>query len=347
MKKIVSFLLISLICIFSLVSCKKDMKDASEGEYVNNSGGYTLYVPESWEVTLSTDCAIAKAEDGTAVTVTPFSMSNAYYQTVETAWTQIKGNFNTFFAGEYTIIDEENEDFALTVDGNNAGEFIYKGTVAGVEMKYKTVLTIYNTYLYSITFSSTPELFDSHAEDYSDILKYFKFSSPEQAPEGFKAADKPDKVQVKTDDFTMSVNSDWITDDSTGVLFARYANGFPSCISIMTADMNGFDSAEDYWNSYLDTFKKSFKSFTIIEEECSDDSNVGGKPAYSYVFTAYPAADDNGEDVLYKYCQVLIPNGDEIYIITYSSSADTDLGSGYYDTHYETFIDVLANFKIN
>ena len=30
------------------------------------------------------------------------------------------------------IIEEENQDFALTVDGNNAGDFVYTGTVAGV-----------------------------------------------------------------------------------------------------------------------------------------------------------------------------------------------------------------------
>lgn len=336
-----------VVCLCSLVSCKSDYKDASEGEYALNSGGYTLYVPESWEVTLATDCTFAKAEDGTAVTVTPFTMSDSYYQTVGSAWKKIKSNFGTFFAGNYSIIDEENEDFALTVDGYNAGEYIYVGTVAGVAMKYKTVLTIYDAYLYSITFSSREELFDSHEEDYENILKYFKFASPTTPPAGFKAADKPDKIQVEKDKFTMSVDSDWITDDSTGILFARFANGFPSCISVMTADMSGFDNVEEYWNSYTEEFEKSFKDFTLIEEECSNDSIVANKPAYSYVYTAIPAVDDNGEDVLYKYCQVLVPDGDVVYIITYSSSANTDKGSGYYDTHYETFIDVLANFKIN
>lgn len=347
MKKVLPLILILSFCLISLAGCTPDTSEAGKDEFVYNSGGFTLYVPESWTVTLSTDCTVANAPDGTTVSVTPFSMSDAYYQTVSTAWEKIKSNFDTFFAGNYSIVDEENTDFEVIVDGYNAGEYIYTGTVADVSMKYKTVLTIYNTYLYIITFSTTPELYDSHEEDYTNIIKYFKFAKPTTPPEGFKACDKPDNVEVKNDKFTMKVDSEWITDNSTGVLFARYANGFPSCISVVIGDMKGFDNAQDYWNSYLETFKSSLKQFTIIENECSDDSTVAGKPAYSYVFTAIPAVDDQGEDMLYKYCQVLIPVGEEVYIITYSSSANTELGTGYYDTHYDVFIDVLANFQIN
>ena len=114
----------------------------------------------------------------------------------------------------------------------------------------------------------------------------------------------------------------------------------------MQTTLGDFENSYDYWYSYLDTFKSSLKNFTVIEEEFEKDFLVDEKKARAFVFTAIPAVGADNNDTPYKYCQVLVENGEDLYIITYASSADTETGSGYYDVHYETFLDVLGEFKI-
>lgn len=346
MKRIICILLI-IACAFTFASCKSDFKDANkESDYVYNSGGYTLFVPEDWTVTLASSAVSASHSDGSAVTVTPFSYSSTDYMSVEIGWKEIKSNFETFFAGNYAIIDEENKDGELLVDGQNSGAYTYTGTVAGIKMKYTCVLTIFNSTFYSITFSSTEELYDTHEEEFNKIVEYFKFGKVTNAPEGFKAAVAPEKTNVVTDRFTLSVDRDWITDNSTGVVCARYSNGFPSSITVMQTSLGDFENSYDYWYSYLDSFKSSFKNFEIVTEECESNLLIDGRSARSFVFKAVPAVDQDDNDTPYKYCQVLVENGKELFIITYASSDNTDTGSGYYDVHYDIFLDVLAEFKI-
>lgn len=346
MKKILALLLVFIFA-FTLISCKTDYKNANkESGYVYNSGGYTLYVPNDWNVTLASSAVSASHTDGTAVTVAPFSYSSTDFMSVDVGWQEIKSNFETFFAGEYSIIDEENKDGELLVDNINSGKYIYVGTVAGVKMKYMCVLTIYNATFYNITFSSATDTFDQHTKEFDSILEHFSFGKTDKKIDGFKAAIAPEKTNVVTDKFTLSVDRDWITDNSTGILCARYANGFPSSISVIQTDLGDYSNSADYWNSYIETFKASLKGFTVIEEECEEGFIIDGCNARSYVFTGIPAIGSDDKDTPYKYCQVLVENGNDLYIITYASSADTDTGSGYYEVHYETFTDVLAEFKI-
>ena len=346
MKKFLALTLIiaSALC---LVACKSDFKSANdESDYVYNSGGYTLFVPNDWTVDLASSAVSASHTDGTSVTVTPFSYGSTDYMSVDLGWQEIKSNFETFFAGNYSIVNEENKDGELLVDGNNSGRYIYVGTVAGVRMKFMCVLTIYNSTFYNITFASKEDSFAAHEEDFAKILEHFTFKKAENAPEGFKAAIAPEKTNVVTIKFTLSVDRDWITDTSTGVVSARYANGFPSSITVMQTELGSFENATDYWYSYLDTFKTSLKSFSIVEKECEQSFLIDGKDACSFVFTAIPAVDADDNDTPYKYCQVLIEDGKDLYIITYASSDNTETGSGYYDVHYDVFTDVLNNFKI-
>ncbi len=346
MKKIFA-LTLAIIFAFTLISCKSDFKDANnESEYVYNSGGYTLFVPEDWTVTLASSAVSASFEDGTAVTVAPFSFGSTEYMTVDLGWQEIKSNFETFFAGNYSVIDEENKDGETLVDGINSGKYIYKGNVAGVEMKFMCVLTIYDATFYNITFSSAIDSFDSHLDVFNKIIENFTFGKTDKTVDGFKSAVAPEKTNVVTDKFTLSVDRDWITDNSTGILSARYANGFPSSISVMQTTLGEFSNSADYWNSYIDTFKSSLKNFSIVEEECEDGFLIDGRNGRAYVFTGVPAIGSDDNDTPYKYCQVLVEDGNDLYIITYASSADTETGSGYYEVHYETFTDVLAEFKI-
>lgn len=346
MKRIFALFLI-LIFSFALVSCKSDLKNAnSESSYVYNSGGYTLFVPNDWTVTLASSAVSASHTDGTSVTVAPFSYGSTEYMTVDLGWQEIKSNFETFFGGNYSVISEDNKDNELLVDGVNSAKYIYKGSVAGVDMKFMCVLTIYNATFYNITFASSEDTFELHTEEYNKIIEHFTFAKTDKTVEGFKAAVAPEKTSVVTDSFTLTVDRDWITDYSTGIISARYANGFPSSISVMKTTIGNFETPKDYWNSYIDTFKTSLKNFSVVEEECESGFLIDGRTALAFVFTAVPAigADDN--DTPYKYCQVLVEDGEDLYIITYASSADTETGSGYYEVHYETFTDVLAEFKI-
>lgn len=353
MKKILRILpLALLICaaILSLFSCKSDNKNAEEGtDYVFNSNNYSLFVPEDWTVTLASDSLSASAPDGSCVTIAPFDYRSSEYITIETVWTKICENFETFFNGKYSIVNTDSEsDRFISIGGLEAGKYIYTGSVAGIQMKYENVITIYDSRVFLMVFSSTAELFDSHIADFDSIVEKFEFTNTDKSYDGYKLVKEAEKKLYDSGKFKVSVDRDWITDISTGVLSARYANGFPSCITFMVADLGEFTDLHDYWYSYKETFEKSMKEFTVVEDDIYHDveDEISGLPARQFVFTAIPAVDSENNETVYKYCQVLIQNGSEVIIATYSSSATTDKINGHYDTHLDVFRDVLDSLEV-
>ncbi len=348
--RILSLSLLLCIAVLSLFSCKSDNKDAEEGtDYVFNSNNYSLFIPEDWTVTLASDSLSASAPDGSSVTIAPFDYSTSEYITIDTVWEKICENFETFFNGKYSVVNTDNEnDRFTTIGGLDAGKYIYTGSVGGVDMKFENVITIYDSRVFLMVFSSTAELFDSHKDDFDGIVAKFEFNKTDKTYDGYKLVREAEKKLYDSGKFKVSIDRDWITDTSTGVLSAKYANGFPSCITFMTADLGEFTDLHEYWYSYKETFEKSMKGFTILEDDLYHDKEdeIFGLPARQFVFTAIPAVDSSNQETVYKYCQVLIKNGNEVIIATYSSSANTDKINGYYDTHFEIFRDALDSLTI-
>lgn len=194
------FLVISMLLIVFTVSCgekdnwvPKGMKKVS-----TDAVDYTIYVPESWTVDISTGVisAYVTSTDRSNITMIAFNLENEDADmTADDYWTKYENELRqTFPDMEYTVIQEDGETTEITIaesetastdkytptsillNGFSANKYIYTASVTGVTYKYMQVICIRGGIAYLFTYTTVPENFDIHLEDVDRILENFSFN---------------------------------------------------------------------------------------------------------------------------------------------------------------------------
>ncbi len=147
-----------------------------------------------------------------------------------------------------------------------------------------------------------------------------------EAPMGFK--------EISNDgvSYNLYVPDEWISDISTGVTAAYYSNVDPSNISMIAFDLTANDTptVEGYWEKYEPSLKTLFTDFEYVGEP--DKTTLDGVEATVYTYTGTMT------DVQYKIMQVVAIRNAQVYIFTYTASADK------YDSHFEDVWAILGYF---
>ncbi len=165
-----------------------------------------------------------------------------------------------------------------------------------------------------------------------------------------KESDVPEGMQLVSNEFVnyeFYVPEDW-TPDTTIDGFLSAKTGDNSNVSVQTMTWNNkYDSLDAYFRSdYLKKLESTFKSITLLEDECSIENQTVGtvkNPAAKYVYTV------KSDDATYKIMQYFSYNAGYIYIITYTGKIG-DLVNGtekeveYFDDHLEEVSSIIENF---
>ena len=169
MKKIILITLI-LVMMFSLLSCKKD-KEAPEGmqDVAPEKEKYNFYVPQNW-MPNSGDIvgAYYSNTDRSNVSVMAYG---GEYESSEQYWNAFKARAENIFK-DFEVISESE---AIVIDGINAVKFCYKMKLDGKEYRCMQAVVAYSNICYVITYTSTPDYYDSHMADVESMLSNFDF----------------------------------------------------------------------------------------------------------------------------------------------------------------------------
>ena len=157
--------------VLTFAACSNNEEEAPDGmkNVAGDHDAYYLYVPQSWVESNGLVGAYYSAADTSNVTVTAYSGSE--YASSAEYWDGFKKDILTV-STEFAVVSE-NE--AKVIDGRNAVEHVYTLTVNGVKYKVQQDLVAYSNIMYVITFTSTEDRFDAHAEDVKKIIDEFKF----------------------------------------------------------------------------------------------------------------------------------------------------------------------------
>lgn len=148
--------------------------------------------------------------------------------------------------------------------------------------------------------------------------------SDSEAPTGYKTA------SGEAADYTFFVPDEWTVDLSTGATSAYCSTDDPSSVSVMTWELPHTDTTlDEWWEMNLEDISLVFQNVAIEEPENVTVDGVYGK---KYTYTA-----DLGE-FSYKIQQTAAIKGGSVYLITYTSLADT------YDTHLEEVGNMVSFF---
>lgn len=180
--------IISLFSIFVIlamvVSCSsKDEEGAPSGMKSAHSANadYYLYVPSDWVVDTADNSLMVAAHvsdsDRTNVTVMAYT-GDRTYESLEDYFDAYSKGFERMF----DLDESENSTLKMITDGERcllggvaANNYVYSGTVGGVELKYRQVIGYWNGDYYLITFTADPELYDEHQDDFDKIVQNFTF----------------------------------------------------------------------------------------------------------------------------------------------------------------------------
>lgn len=186
MKKIFAILLASALvlpCIL-LSSCGKandsevpeEMKKASA-----DTAQYVLYVPETWKCDVASGATSAYYSDSdrSSVNVMIFSLGNSDPD-ISDWWDDFEEDYKSVYK-DFEIISRE----AVKLDGSDGEKIVFTGSLTHkdqtVNYKFMQVAAIGKKFLsapqvYVFTYTSSPEVYDSHLSDVQKMLDNFKFN---------------------------------------------------------------------------------------------------------------------------------------------------------------------------
>lgn len=160
----------------------------------------------------------------------------------------------------------------------------------------------------------------------------------------------PEGMQLVSNEFTsyeFYVPEDWTADTSIdGFLSAKTNDNSNVSVQTMTWS-NNYESLDAYFRSeYFKKLETTFKSVTLLEDECSTENQTVGvqkNSAAKYVYTV------KSDDATYKIMQYFSYNAGYLYIITYTGKiSDTVNGEektvDYFEEHLEEVSSIIDNF---
>ena len=132
---------------------------------------YRFFVPEAWQVNLRTEATAAYIEeqDGTRSNVSvQMYMTGDESQTVDDYWALCEKSYGKIFES-YTPVSAEK----IKMDGVTAGKYVYTVTSGGREYRQLQAIVKKGAMFYVVTYTASPELFDSHLGDIEKMIENF------------------------------------------------------------------------------------------------------------------------------------------------------------------------------
>ena len=162
--------------------------------------------------------------------------------------------------------------------------------------------------------------------------------SPSVTEAGIAIPSDMQAIAGEAGDYDLVVPSDWLVETTVGMTSAYAEDAARSGVTVaaneLTADIT---SIEAYWAMFEEEFKATFADFALLDAEPSDvvvgaayEDTSRHTNALKYRYTATVGG------VQYQWMQVLCLRGATMYIITYTSTAES------YESNLEDVNEILA-----
>ena len=167
-----SIALVLTLSVLTLAGCGAD-SEAPTG-YKTASGeaaDYTFFVPEEWNVDLTTGAtgAYCSTEDPSSVSVMAWELPNTD-TTLDEWWAMNLEDISLVFQN-VAVGEPEN----VTLDGVHGQKYTYTADLGEFSYKIQQTAAIRGGSVYLVTYTSLADTFDSHLEEVGNMLSFFRF----------------------------------------------------------------------------------------------------------------------------------------------------------------------------
>lgn len=163
--------------------------------------------------------------------------------------------------------------------------------------------------------------------------------SPSVTEAGIAIPSGMQAIAGEAGDYDLIVPSEWLVETTVGMTSAYVEDAARSSVTVtaneLTADIT---SIEAYWEMFAEEFAATFADFAMVDAEPSDvvvgsayEDTTRHTDGLKYRYTATVGG------IKYQWMQVLCLRGATMYIITYTSTAES------YESNLEDVGEILAN----
>ncbi len=175
LKKTALLLILLISAGILLTACGNNDSVAPMGfkEISDDGVSYDLFVPDEWTADISAGMTAAyySGIDTSNISMTAFELTDNKILSAKDFWATYEPELKAMFV-DLTYVGEPDD---LTLDGAPSTQYIYTGTVAGVQYKLMQIITVRNAQVYIFTYTAKVDNYDAHIEDVLAILGNFRF----------------------------------------------------------------------------------------------------------------------------------------------------------------------------
>lgn len=161
---------IPALCALLLIGCQNDPEAPTGMKTASGEGAdYTLFVPDDWTVDITTGAtgAYVSSADTSGVLVTTWDLPNTD-TSLDDWWETNLAEIETVYQ-DVTVDSSE----TLLVDGCHAVQYVWTGTLGSYTYRVMQTAAVKNGSVYLFTYTSLPDLYDSHLEEVEQMLEFF------------------------------------------------------------------------------------------------------------------------------------------------------------------------------
>ena len=169
--RITAVLLAVMMAALAFASCSKDTS-APKGmiKASNEKADFTMYIPEKWTVDTADAAVSAYCSKNDPSSVSMMAWGLEYTDSALDDWWEVNLEEIGKVFSDVEITAEED----AIVDGLYTKKYTYTATLAGNSYKIMQAACIKDSNVYLLTYTSTPETFETHTEDVNSILTNLK-----------------------------------------------------------------------------------------------------------------------------------------------------------------------------
>ena len=336
-KRIISLLIITLLCSVALVGCNDD--GTPDGMFSVTVAGepFTLFVPDGW--TDNRDSGISSAYYGLNVIATarayaPEDANATLSSYVDAYIEELKAAHENFsFTRKDAALGKDTPAVRLEYDLSRKA---IDGVGNDTDSKLKTIqyISMHSGDAIVLSFYCESSAFEEYAEAFEQIRREFRFG--ERTTLGDVETDKktPERMKLASEDgieYRFYIPNSWNTALGDGATTAFFAESGRPNVSVSSYSLPAeITDAKTYFEACESDYKEKLQGYELLS---SEERRVHDRDAISYTYkTVYGSTEIRIMQTVFVY------NG-SAYSITYTALADR------FDAHIDDVVRMLDEFR--
>ena len=346
-KKIISCLLITVVCLTCLISCKDD--GTPDGMYSATIEGepFILYVPEGWIDNRDSGISSAYYSLNDALTVS----ARYYIPEGDVNEQEFLARYIDAFAAEYAQNDSSfklvgkqtsslgtNDAVRLEytigrVISANGGESVESVSVIQYFTVYESKVVVLSMYCRTSAYSSN----EDYAEHLEKIRREFVLTPSQSKNDSVIDKNTPagmKRISFDGCEYLFYAPESWVCNMSDKLTEAYYPaeNAKPN-ITVTSYSPDTVVTAAEYFAMCEEQYKKDIQGYELISSTEGETLVVAERNAISYVYKA------ESSGIEYRIMQTVLVYNEIVYSVTYTAPVES------FDAHLDDVNSMLAQFK--